>query len=126
MTRISSLNELKEALVRLARICNIPKRELYDEGNTDYTLNLDEELNLSINRLLDDFSLLQKALDQEDMIAVQAALNRARANSMDLSNFFENICEDIEMIGWTDRYNWPKTPKDYEIPDHYNYPENQK
>ncbi|MCW7762534.1 hypothetical protein OPS06_11770 [Photorhabdus sp. JAR] len=72
------------------------------------------------------FAVSKKALDQNDMVAVQTALVIARIYAMNLRNFFDGIFEDIEMIGWTDRYHWPKIPEDYKIPDHYNYPKNKK
>ncbi len=123
LTEINKLNDIKTILVELAATCNISKNELDNNGSLDYSLNLDDELQDELKKLISMFAVLKKALDQNDMVAVQTALVMARIYAMNLRNFFDGIFEDIEMIGWTDRYNWPKIPEDYKIPDHYNYPE---
>ncbi|MCA6222105.1 DUF6853 family protein [Photorhabdus antumapuensis] len=126
MTEINKLNDIKTILVELAAACNISKNKLDNDGSLDYSLNLDDELQDELKKLISMFAVSKKALDQNDVVAVQTALVMARIYAMNLRNFFDGIFEDIEMIGWTDRYNWPKTPENYKIPDHYNYPENKK
>ncbi|MCP2233917.1 MULTISPECIES: hypothetical protein [Erwinia] len=115
---MTKLNYIKEALSDVAKVCNI--RE--DELSVDYSLNLDEELCSELEKLEKISLVLRKALDEKDMIAVQAALIMSRIHSMNLRNFFNDIYDDIEMIGWTERFNWPEIPEDYRIPEHYNHP----
>ncbi|ANS44137.1 hypothetical protein Q5A_018525 [Serratia inhibens PRI-2C] len=92
------------------------------ELSIDYSLNLDEELYSELEKLTDISLVLKKALDEKDMVAVQAALVMSRIYSMNLRNFFNDIYDDIEIIGWTDHYSWPKIPEGYQIPEHYKHP----
>lgn len=115
---MTKLNYIKETLSDVAKVCNIRENEL----SIDYSLNLDEELNSELEKLAKISLVLRKALDEKDMIAVQAALIMSRIHSMNLRNFFNDIYDDIEMIGWTERYSWPEIPEGYRIPEHYNYP----
>ncbi|MGM7765243.1 DUF6853 family protein [Yersinia enterocolitica] len=115
---MTKINVIKEALSDVAKICHIQESEL----SIDYSLNLDEELHSELEKLAEISLVLSKALDEKDMVAVQAALVMSRIYSMNLRNFFNDIFDDIEMLGWTERYSWPKIPEGYQIPEHYNYP----
>lgn len=115
---MTKLNHIKEVLSDVAKCCHI--RE--DELSIDYSLNLDEELHSEIEKLAKISLVLRKALEEKDMVAVQAALIMSRIYSMNLRNFFNDIYDDIEMIGWTDRYDWPEIPEGYQIPEYYSYP----
>ncbi|CRY56856.1 MULTISPECIES: DUF6853 family protein [Yersinia] len=113
---MTKLNVIKDALSDMAKVCNVQE----DELSIDYSLDLDEELHSELEKLTQISLVLRKALDEKDMVTVQATLVMSRIYSMNLRNFFNDIYDDIEIIGWTDRYNWPEIPEGYRIPEHYN------
>ncbi|CNG74230.1 hypothetical protein OP862_00725 [Yersinia massiliensis] len=115
---MTKLNDIKETLSDVAKVCGIMGNEL----SIDYSLNLDEELYSELEKLANMSLVLKKALDEKDMVAVQAALVMSRIYSMNLRNFFNDIYDDIELIGWTERYSWPEIPEGYQIPEHYKHP----
>lgn len=84
---MTKLNVIKEALSDVAKVCNI----LEDDLSIDYSLNLDEELHSELEKLAKISLVLRKALDEKDMVAVQAALIMSRIYSMNLRNFFNDI-----------------------------------
>lgn len=84
---MTKLNVIKEALSDVAKVCNI----LEDDLSIDYSLNLDEELHSELEKLAKISLVLRKALDEKDMVAVQAALIMSRIYSMNLRNFFNDV-----------------------------------
>jgi hypothetical protein len=116
--KLTNLNVIKDLLAEVAKVCNIQE----DELSIDYSLNLDEELHSELEKLAKISSVLRKALDEKDMVAVQASLIMSRIHTMNLRNFFNDIYDDIEMIGGAKRNSWPEIPENYQIPEHYNYP----
>ncbi len=117
MTDINKLDVAKSTLSDLAKLCNITE----DELAIDYSLNLDEELSTEIKKLTLILLVVKIALVKNDIVAVKAGLIMARIYSINLRNFFNDIFTDIEKIGWTERYDWPDIPENYQLPEHYNY-----
>ncbi|WP_350307657.1 MULTISPECIES: hypothetical protein [Photorhabdus] len=64
--------------------------------------------------------LLNKTIEDNDQIAIQCALTRIRIASLNLSNLYEDIIDDVVLINNQD--SWPEIPEDYKIPEHYDYP----
>jgi len=88
-----------------------------DKLAIDYSLDLDDELQEGLKKLTSMALTLRRAIGEKDMLAVKAALVMSRIYAMNLRNFFENIFDDIEMIGWSDNYDWPPIPENYQIPE---------
>lgn len=118
MTNINDLDLIKTVLADLAENCNIQE----DKLAIDYSLNLDAELYDELKKLTSMAFTLRKSLAEKDMVAVKAALVMSRIHTMNLRNFFENIFDDIEMIGWSDNYDWPSIPENYQIPEKLRFP----
>ncbi|EYU13201.1 hypothetical protein V2H77_22540 [Photorhabdus sp. P32] len=95
--------------------------------------NIQAELNLNFNitekykEYIYDFKqavmLLNRTIEENDQIAIQCALTRVRITSLNLSNLYADIIDDVVSINSQDL--WPEIPEDYKIPDHYNYPQNK-
>ncbi|WP_213993643.1 hypothetical protein [Sodalis sp. dw_96] len=111
------LNNLK---INYIQILN----EFYLNGDKDLSidtnLDLDRELEKQISCLQDAVVLLGKTRDAEDEIATQAALVFIRVYAMRLSNFFEDIKDDADLLNSIP--GWPEIPENYKIPEHYNFP----
>ncbi|TCV91047.1 hypothetical protein [Biostraticola tofi] len=72
-----------------------------------------ENINLSI-------ALFIKARNNNDELAMRAALLHIRSFMMGVYGVFYQIVEDIDhFIELPDKISFPK---DYKIPEHYNYP----
>jgi len=113
LANINELDLIKTTLADLAEICAISE----DKLAIDYSLNLDDELQEELKKLTSMALTLRRAIGEKDMLAVKAALVMSRIYAMNLRNFFENIFDDIEMIGWSDNYDWPPIPENYQIPE---------
>jgi hypothetical protein len=118
LTNINELDLIKTALADLAENCHISE----DKLAIDYSLNLDAELHGELDKLTSMAVTLRKSLAEKDMVAVKAALVMSRIYAMNLRNFFEDIFDDIEMIGWSDNYDWPSIPENYQIPEKLRLP----
>lgn len=64
--------------------------------------------------------LLGKTVEEDDKVAIQCALTRVRMASLNLSNTYQDIIDDVVLINKSE--SWPAIPDDYQIPEHYNYP----
>lgn len=64
--------------------------------------------------------LLGKTVEEDDKIAIQCALTRVRIASLNLSNIYQDIINDVALINKSD--SWPAISDGYQIPEHYNYP----
>jgi len=115
LTKPNLLQNIKKALSVLADKCDLTE----DQLAVDYSLDLDDELYEELNKLALISQALQNALADGDMIAVKAALVMCRICTMNLRNFFSDIFDDIESIGWSDNYNWPQIPDGYQLPEKY-------
>lgn len=91
--------------------------------------NNQSDLNISdvaenYERYIRDFKLavelLGKTVEEDDKIAIQCALTRVRIASLNLSNIYQDIIDDVVLINKSD--SWPAIPENYQIPEHYNYP----
>ena len=65
-------------------------------------------------------ALLSKAIKADDKITIQCALTRVRISSLNLSNSYQDIIDDVMLINSHD--SWTEIPDDYQIPEHYDYP----
>ncbi|MBT0722822.1 hypothetical protein EFZ10_05430 [Tatumella sp. TA1] len=115
MIKPNLLQNIKKALSALAEKCNFTE----DQLAVDYSLDLDDELYDELRKLALISQALQKALADGDMIAVKAALILSRIYTMNLRNFFSDIFDDIESIGWSNNYSWPEIPEGYQLPEKY-------
>lgn len=91
--------------------------------------NNQSDLNISdvaenYERYISDFKLavelLGKTVEEDDKIAIQCALTRVRIASLNLSNIYQDIIDDVVLVNKSD--SWPAIPDGYQIPEHYNYP----
>ncbi|MFP2469251.1 hypothetical protein ACLEUK_14185 [Pseudescherichia vulneris] len=64
--------------------------------------------------------LLGETIENDDKIAIQCALTRVRIASLNLSNIYQDVIDDVLLINKSD--SWPAIPEGYQIPEHYNYP----
>lgn len=91
-----------------------------DDMAIDYNASLEDELNKQLMLLKDKTNLFSEACECGDEIAVKSFLLEMRTHAMSLSGFFDAIAEDATLLIKAD--GWPDIPEDYQLPDHYNYP----
>lgn len=63
--------------------------------------------------------LLGETVKEDDKVAIQCALTRVRIASLNLSNSYQDIIDDVVLINKSEL--WPAIPDGYQIPEHYNY-----
>ncbi|RPH22321.1 hypothetical protein EHN07_16945 [Buttiauxella warmboldiae] len=119
---MTDINKIKNAVRMLAGLAESNIDFADDEWSIDYHLDLDKELRDELAKLQIELDLLTNALKEKDLVTAKYALVMARLFSLNLSNFFLNIFEDIEKVGWSEEIKLPAIPEDYQIPEHYNYP----
>lgn len=119
---MTELNKIKTVIQNLTELVEGKTGFNDDDWSVDYKLDLDKELSNELNNLHIELDLLTNALYEKDLVTVKCALVMARLYSLNLSNLFLNIFEDIEKIGWSEEFKLPNVPDDYQIPEHYNYP----
>ncbi|MFP1727459.1 hypothetical protein [Lonsdalea quercina] len=109
---IDSVKKLKHVLTS----ASINKNNQSDLNISDVAENYE--------RYISDFKLavelLGKTVEENDKIAIQCALTRVRISSLNLSNIYQDIIDDVALINKSD--SWPAIPDGYQIPEHYNYP----
>ncbi|WP_387467498.1 hypothetical protein ACSLVK_19040 [Photorhabdus tasmaniensis] len=92
--------------------------------NIQAELNINSDIIEKYEEYIYDFeqatALLNRTIEENDPIAIQCALTRVRIASLNLSNLYGDLIDDVVLINSQD--SWPKIPEDYKIPDHYNYP----
>ncbi|MBS9434687.1 hypothetical protein CE143_06815 [Photorhabdus luminescens] len=98
----------------------ISESNVTDNLLIDYESDLNEMYLLDMHRLKEAICLLQKAQLIDDKITMQAALVYIRVHSMRLSGFFEDIKDDSDTF--LKNSEWPNIPENYQVPEHYNYP----
>ena len=109
------MKKLKDNYIQILREF-FPK----NNGNLSIDTQLDRDLEEQIACLYDAVILLKKARDADDKIATQAALLHISSYAMGLSGFFRDIDADAAMLRGAPQ--WPEIPKNYKIPEHYNFP----
>ncbi|SEK76095.1 hypothetical protein SAMN04487787_103407 [Kosakonia sacchari] len=119
---MTELNKIKAVIHDLAELVAGKTSFNDDYWSLDYKLDLDKELSNELNNLQIELELLTNALHEKDLVTVKCALVMARLYSLNLSNLFLGIFEDIEKVGWSEEFKLPNVPDGYQIPEHYNYP----
>lgn len=111
MTEI--LRDLSRSLLTIA-----PEKSILDNLNiNDVNDNHDKyvaEFNMAVE-------LLHRTIDKKDKVAIQCALTRIRIASLNLSNTYQDIIDDIMLINGHE--SWPSIPEGYKIPEEYNEPQ---
>ncbi|CAQ82545.1 MULTISPECIES: hypothetical protein [Photorhabdus] len=119
---MNGLDQIKRAILELSKINTADFKFVDSDWSIDYQLDLDKRLQEDLAKLETELNLLTDAVQRKDMVTAKCALVMARVISLDLSNFFLNIFEDIEKVGWGELCELPSIPENYVIPEHYNYP----
>ncbi|WP_159567149.1 hypothetical protein [Budvicia diplopodorum] len=116
---MTNINKIKNAIQALAE-----HNSSFSDDNwsINYKLDLDKELRGELAKLQIELDLLTNAIQENDLDTAKYALVMARIFSLNLSNFFLNIFEDIEKVGWSEEFKLPTLPEGYQIPERYNYP----
>ncbi|KNC21322.1 hypothetical protein FF38_03677, partial [Lucilia cuprina] len=96
---------------------------LFDDAIKEQ-MNIDDSLVINYESALKDFEtaleLLNKTVNKNDLIAIQCALTRIRIASLNLTNIYQDIIDDVILIN--QQKSWPDIPLDYKIPECYQYP----
>ncbi|MNE02413.1 hypothetical protein D3C80_948870 [compost metagenome] len=108
-----TLNDLSRSLLAIA-----PEKSILDDLNiTDINDNHDKyvaEFDMAVE-------LLRRTVDKKDKVAIQCALTRVRITSLNLSNIYQDIIDDVMLINGHE--SWPSIPEGYKIPEEYNEPQ---
>lgn len=67
---------------------------------------------------------MQDSIQANDFVTAKCALVMLRLHSLNLINFFMNIFDDIEKVGWSEDTKLSNVPEGFVIPEHYSYPKN--
>lgn len=113
---MTDLNDIKILISTLAGL-----QGLSGEWSINQDINIDEELSKEVGNLKVELDLLSKAISEKDMVAAKFALVMVRLCSLNLSNLFLDIFDDVEKVGWSEGGSLPGVPDGYQVPEHYNY-----
>lgn len=93
---MSDLDSLREVVAKVAAA----KRGVFDsaEWEADYSLDWDDEFLERYEKGKESIARALAALDAGDSVELQAALVIGRANFLDLSNFFRDIYDDLDVL----------------------------
>ncbi|MDR9889561.1 hypothetical protein O7047_04830 [Pseudenterobacter timonensis] len=118
---MTELNKVKNAIQVLDGLSRSETDFNEADWSIDYKQDLDKELGNELANLKIELELLMSAIQRKDFVTAKCALVMIKVFSLNLSNFFLNIFEDIEKVGWSEQSHLPDIPENYQIPDHYNY-----
>ncbi|YCH31509.1 hypothetical protein M1D48_05515 [Erwinia sp. D4-22] len=111
---MSSLSRLKCSLLTL-----------WAEKNIVTGINIESDVVENYENYAVDFfkaiKLLEKTIKEKDQVAIRCALTRVRIASLNMSNLYQDIIDDVVMINQQD--SWPEIPEGYKLPDRYNDPD---
>lgn len=111
---MSSLNKLKYSLLNVVV-----------DQKIQSNINIESEVVENYEDYVADFlnatELLEKTIKAKDKIAIRCALTRVRMASLNMSNLYQDIVDDVIMINQQD--TWPEIPEGYKLPEHYNKPQ---
>ncbi|WP_233238771.1 hypothetical protein [Bordetella sp. LUAb4] len=116
---MTNINKLKSLVPALAAASDMPFSE--NDWSINYKSDLDRQLDEDLVAFQKEIELLAAAMAASDLVTAACALVVVRMHALHLSNFFMNIFEDIEKVGWSEGAKIPEIPDDYEVPDFYDY-----
>ncbi|MCS4270618.1 MULTISPECIES: hypothetical protein [Raoultella] len=108
MTKI--INDLTRSLLGIA-----PEENILDALNISDVSNNFERYVAEFNMAV---ALLNRTVEKEDKVAIQCALTRVRIASLNLSNAYQDIIDDVILINKHE--SWPKIPDDYQLSEKYS------
>lgn len=111
-----SFEEIKKILVCFLETQSIDVVAPDNDWQSDFSSNWDEEFNIDFDEFIHNIKVFDDSVKKGNKIEQIAALTRARTRLLNLSNFFENIFEDVERIAWSDEFEWPDIPENYKFP----------
>jgi hypothetical protein len=117
MKELIVFESIKDSYVQIIKDLSA---EIDGELSINVDTDLDQKYNTYITKLQDAVSLLKKARDADDEIAIQAALVYIKVYTMRLSNFFEDFKNDALLLSKST--GWPEIPDNYQVPEQYNFP----
>lgn len=116
MIDIKELDEFKDAYLDLLKT----KKNNVDDIYLSYKKSISNSIENYFNNLTLTFDLFFKAKENNDELAVQAALLRISTFLSGINGVLEQTREDV------DRFikipDVAEFPDDYKIPEHYHYP----
>lgn len=129
MTSIRNLDDIQRSIVDLVASKGITLDDLrhgWDEEaqckqwSFGYKHRSQAYFDADFKRLLKCFELLHAAREAGDRVAEIVAILHAGIAAQDIGNFFQNLSDDCRKILCDDeRFDWPKIPEGYQIPEHY-------
>ncbi|MBF7995934.1 hypothetical protein [Rahnella laticis] len=109
-----------ETLNKLRRDLNSILSEPTSQVEMNITSDIVENYEGYVNGFKRAVELLDRTICENDPLAIQCALTRVRIASLNLSNLYQDIIDDVVLINKQD--SWPAIPDDYKMPEIYNYP----
>ncbi|NIF47134.1 hypothetical protein F3J28_05075 [Enterobacter sp. Ap-1006] len=108
---MSSLNRLKCSLLTLMV-----------EKKIASSINIESDVVGNYEKYSADFlnatKLLEETIKEKDQVAIRCALTRVRIASLNMSNLYQDIIDDVVMINQQD--SWPEIPEGYKLPARYS------
>jgi len=109
---IETLNRLKGSL-----------NSIFSETDVQVEMNINSDIIENYEDYVIDFKravkLLDKTICDNDPLAIQCALTRVRIASLNLSNIYQDIIDDVVLVNQQDL--WPALPDNYKMPERYNH-----
>lgn len=98
---------------------------LWVEKKIASSINIESDFVENYEAYATDFlnatKLLEKTIKEQDQVAIRCALTRLRMASLNMSNLYQDIIDDVVMINQQD--SWPEIPEGYKLPDRYSDPD---
>ena len=124
-----NFDKVKNLLIELAKAHGQSDDDLScynaEADEFEWSINWRSDLNKSFEIDLERFEagvdLYERALNNNDLLAAKAVLQDAKIASQNLANFFDAFMVDLTKIMTDWRFNWPKFPDGYKVPESYGY-----
>ncbi|WP_448310741.1 hypothetical protein [Pantoea sp. PGP6] len=111
---MSTLSRLKSSLLTL-----------WAEKKVASGINIESGVVENYENYVADFfkatKLLEKTIKEKDQVAIRCALTRVRMASLNMSNLYQDIIDDVVTINQQE--SWPEIPEGYKLPDRYSEPD---
>ncbi len=119
----NKLERIKAVILKTSNKLSVPQKEVVESWDINYEVDLDKEFERLLLKLEQNISLLDQALDRDDLLTGSSALVMAVIASQDLMNLYIDIYDDLMRMKYSDELKgkWPVIPEDFQIPNDYQY-----
>ena len=114
-----NLEYIKQAMIDCFESHKLNHDEIEKEFDSDYKMSWDKDFDVQYSHLVDSIKAFESAKKENDKAAQKALLILARVIAHGISSLFEDLMDDLEKTAFSEKFNFPKLPEGYKIPEDY-------